>query len=53
MQVRTRDLNWRVAHAKTQLDDLVTPLCAASFQGRTDCVRLILDNPSLLINMVT
>lgn len=51
--VTDRNLNWLEPHAKTDLDELVSPLTCAAFLGRADIVQLMLQNPQLDLEMTT
>ena len=48
-----KNLNWLERHAKTDLDDRITPLSCAAFLGRVHIVQLLLENPLLDMNQAT
>lgn len=48
-----KNLNWREPYPKTDLDELVTPLCCAAFLGRQSIVKLLLENELLDLEMTT
>ena len=53
IDIKARDLNFRIEHPDTDLDDRITPLTAASFLGRYEIVSMLLENPFLDIDMQT
>ena len=48
-----KNINWLEPHPRTDLDELVSPLTCAAFLGRTQMVQLLLQNPSLDLDMTT
>ena len=53
MKIVAKNLNWVDKHSKTDLDDKISPLAAASFLGRAKIAELLLQNPLIDINIVT
>ena len=53
LRITNKNLNWLMAHHKTDLDDQVSPLACAAFLGRTKIAELLLENPYIDINMAT
>lgn len=51
--VMEKNLNWLEPHPKTDLDELISPLTCAAFLGRADMVEILLENPSLDLEMAT
>lgn len=48
-----RELNFKYVHPMTDLDNAVTPLTAASYLGRLEIVKTILDSKNINVNMPT
>ena len=53
MEIETKNLNFKIAHAKTELDDRITPLAAAAFLNRVEILELFLENDSIDLNLTT
>ena len=51
--VTDKNINWLEPHAKTDLDELVSPLTCAAFLGRSDIIEVLLNNASLDLEMAT
>mmetsp|Transcript_784 Transcript_784/g.1180 ORF Transcript_784/g.1180 Transcript_784/m.1180 type:complete len:189 (+) Transcript_784:209-775(+) len=51
--VSDKNINWLEPHAKTDLDELVSPLTCAAFLGRAEIIELLLKNASLDLEMAT
>ena len=47
------DLNFKCEHLQTELDDLITPLTAASYLGRLEMVNIMLGCKFIDINLAT
>jgi ankyrin repeat protein len=53
MKVISKNLNWLEAHPRTDLDELISPLTCAAFLGRFQVLELLLQSPTIDLELTT